>query len=72
MIYCRIHIRFQVFECFHGVGTNDQFLLCRVDMGVAFGEGVEGAVAFEDGIPGRFVKLRSGAIDELYAVEVGD
>jgi len=41
-------------------------------MGVAFGEGVEGAVAFEDGIPGRFVKLRSGAIDELYAVEVGD
>lgn len=41
-------------------------------MGVAFGEGVEGAVAFEDGIPGRFVELGSGAIDEFYAIKVGN
>lgn len=41
-------------------------------MRVAFGEGIEGAVAFEDGIPGRFVELGSGAINEFYAVKVGD
>ena len=70
VIDCGVDIGFEVFECFHSIRADDQFLLGGMDVRVLFSEGVEGAVTFEDGVPVGLVELGAGAVDHFYTVKV--